>query len=269
MIRNVLTIAGSDCSGGAGIQADIKAISALGSYAMSVVTALTAQNTQGVYSVQLTSDDMVSDQLKSVIADVEIHAVKIGMLGACSIIERVAERLAPLSIPVVLDPVMVAKSGDKLLESDAVAALIEHLLPLATLITPNLPEIGVLLNEPEAKTRSDMERQAALLHERGVGAVLLKGGHLPLSESPDLLMTKDGTHWFDSPRIATQNTHGTGCTLSSALATCLAQGQPMVDAVNQSKRYVMGAIEHADSLGVGFGHGPTHHFWDLWTRQSS
>lgn len=262
MIPNILSIAGSDPSGGAGIQADIKAISANGGYAMAAITALTAQNTQGVTAVQMIEPAMVADQIAAVRADIRMDAVKIGMLGTAPIIRTVAEALAGLDAPVVLDPVMVAKSGDRLLHAEAVAAL-RDALPLAAVITPNLPEAADLLGEAEATDRATMERQARALLALGPRAVLLKGGHLPGGDSPDLLAEGDRLLWLPGPRHATRKTHGTGCTLSSALATLLGHGLPLPEAAARAKTYVAGAIAGADALSVGQGHGPTHHFHAL------
>ncbi len=272
-IKNVLSIAGSDPSGGAGIQADIKAISANGCYAMAAMTALTAQNTEGVSAIQLLEPGFVAEQIDAVFRDIEVDAVKIGMLGDAAITTAVADALLrqrDLKPPrhVVLDPVMVAKGGDRLLAEAAVTALREHLLPLATVIVPNLPEAAELLGLPEPKTRADMASMATALHALGPpdgsGAVLLKGGHLPGPESPDLLATAEGEFWFEAERLFTRNTHGTGCTLSSALAARLAVTGDIRTAVEQAKAYIDGAIAAADQLDVGQGHGPTHHFHALW-----
>lgn len=259
MIANVLSIAGSDPSGGAGIQADIKAISANGGYAMAAITALTVQNTVAVSAVQMVPPGFVADQIAALRADIRVDAVKIGMLGTAETVQAVAAALSGLTCPIVLDPVMVAKSGDRLLASDSVAAL-RQMLPIATVITPNLPEAADLLHQPEATTPDDMERQARALLALGPGAVLLKGGHLPGGTCPDLLADASGLRWLHGPRIATRRTHGTGCTLSSALATRLGQGNPLAQAALQAKTYVARAIATADALTVGQGHGPTHHF---------
>lgn len=265
MIPNVLSIAGSDPSGGAGIQADLKSISARGAYAMAALTALTAQNTQGVTGVHLVPPAFVADQIAAVFADVQVHAVKIGMIATADIAEAVAAALAPhTGLPIVLDPVMVAKGGAALLDPDAVTALTTHLLPLATHLTPNLPEAAALLDAPPAQSREEMEDQARALRALGPHAVLLKGGHLAGSESPDLLATEQGLRWFEARRIDTANTHGTGCTLSSALAAELAHGGSDAEAVASAKSYVTGAVACAGDLSVGHGHGPTHHFHALW-----
>ncbi|MBY6201422.1 bifunctional hydroxymethylpyrimidine kinase/phosphomethylpyrimidine kinase [Maritalea mobilis] len=260
MIPNILSIAGSDPSGGAGIQADLKAISANGGYGMAAITALTAQNTQGVRAVTLTEPDMVAAQIAAIHDDIRIDAVKIGMLGSAAIIEAVAEALSGLSVPVVLDPVMVAKGGDRLLATEAVATLRGRVLPLASVITPNLPEAADLLHTDMATDRPGMEAQAQALLALGPKAVLLKGGHLESDESPDLLLTAEGAHWIEGTRYATRNTHGTGCTLSSALATQLGHGLPLPEAVARAKSYIAEAIARSGELSVGSGHGPVHHF---------
>lgn len=259
MIPNILSIAGSDPSGGAGIQADIKAISANGGYAMAAITALTAQNTQGVSAAQMVAPEFVAAQIAAIRADIRIDAVKIGMLGTQQIIAAVRAALDGLDVPIVLDPVMVAKGGDRLLMADAVAAM-RAALPLACVITPNLPEAADLLGVAEATTAARMEEHACALLALGPQAVLLKGGHLPGGECPDLLATRDALDWMTGPRQATHKTHGTGCTLSSALATLLGHGLPLRDAAAQAKAYVARAIAQADALDVGHGHGPTHHF---------
>ena len=259
MIPNILTIAGSDPSGGAGIQADIKAISANGGYAMSVITALTAQNTRGVQAVSLCDTGLIAAQMASLRDDIRIDAIKIGMLGDAAIIETVAEGLSGLKCPVVLDPVMVAKGGDRLLAEAAVTAL-RALLPRADLITPNLPEAADLLGCAEATTLDEMREQAHALRALGPRAVLLKGGHLQGDHSPDLLVTEQEELRLDAPRIATRNTHGTGCTLSSALATWLGAGLSLPEATRRAKAYLSAAIAGADRLSVGSGHGPVHHF---------
>ncbi|MBK5928710.1 bifunctional hydroxymethylpyrimidine kinase/phosphomethylpyrimidine kinase [Rhodobaculum claviforme] len=262
MIPNILSIAGSDPSGGAGIQADIKAISANGGYAMAAITALTAQNTRGVARVALVDPDMVAAQIAAIRADIRIDAVKIGMLGTAAIIAAVADALEGLAAPVVLDPVMVAKGGDRLLAEEAVAALRAVLVPRAAVITPNLPEAADLLGGAEACDLAGMEDQARALLALGPGAVLLKGGHLATGDSPDLLATAAGIERIDGPRHATANTHGTGCTLSAALATHLALGLLPMAAARAAKSYTAAAIAAADRLTVGGGHGPTHHFHD-------
>lgn len=265
-IPNVLSIAGSDPSGGAGIQADLKTFSARRCYGMAVLTALTAQNTVGVSAVHVLPAEFVVDQLITIREDIHVDAIKIGMIATADIAVAVAETLAHFSsTPVVLDPVMIAKGGAALLRDDAIEAVRRQLLPRAAVITPNLPEAARLLDVAIATTRAEMERQAMLLRALGAKAVLLKGGHLDGDTSPDCLVTEHERHWFEQPRIDTRHTHGTGCTLSAALAAELARGAPLVDAVSTAKRYVSGAIEGAHQLRVGSGHGPTHHFHELWS----
>ncbi len=266
-IPNVVSIAGVDPSGGAGVLADVKAISACGAYAGGVVTALTAQNTQAVTGVLPVDCAFVRAQLDTLFDDVEVDAVKIGMLGTRELIETVGAVLTERAPKwIVLDPVMVAKSGDRLLEAEAVSALIEVLLPQADVLTPNLPEAQVLLGRDEPiETREEMEAvgRALLLYMKPGAAVLMKGGHLASDEAPDLLVTEDEVFVYEAPRIHTKNTHGTGCTFSSALAAYLPQS-PRVDvAVGRAKDYLTKAIEAADDLSVGSGHGPTDHFWML------
>lgn len=270
MIANTLSIAGSDPSGGAGIQADLKAFSANGTYGMAALTALTAQNTQGVTGVHLVPPAFVADQIAAVFADVRVDAVKIGMIANGPIARAVAAALAlHAGIPVVLDPVMVAKGGASLLDPDAVAALRDTLLPLATHLTPNLPEAAALLGTTAATTRDEMLAQAQALLALGPRTVLLKGGHLDGPDSPDVLVTADATHWLNAPRVPTPNTHGTGCTLSASLAAELAKGADDLTAFTNAKSYVAGAIAGADTLTVGSGHGPTHHFHALWAQPDS
>ncbi|MGO7540486.1 bifunctional hydroxymethylpyrimidine kinase/phosphomethylpyrimidine kinase [Rhizobium ruizarguesonis] len=265
MIRNVLSIAGSDPSGGAGIQADLKAFSARGVYGMAVLTALTAQNTQGVSGVHLVPPQFVADQINAVFADVRVDAVKIGMIANAGIADAVAGALTDhRDIPIVIDPVMIAKGGAALLAPEAVDVLTRRLLPLATLLTPNLPEAAALLHQPVATNRADMAAQAERLRALGPVAVLVKGGHLDSDESPDVLATAAGLHWFEARRVPTKNTHGTGCTLSSALAAELAKGASAQEAVAIAKDYLAGAVAAAGSLTVGSGHGPVQHFHALW-----
>ena len=266
-IANVLTIAGLDPSGGAGILADVKAMSACGTYGMAVVAALTAQNTCGVSGWQPVAPDFVRAQIDAIFEDIRVDAVKIGMLGTPEVIDAVAEALERHRPPfVVLDPVMVAKGGDRLLAKEAESALCERLLPLTTVITPNLPEAAVLAGEAEIRERGEMPALARKLLERLApdAWVYLKGGHLTESESPDLLLSRETSLTFEAPRIATKNTHGTGCTLSAAIAAQLGRGEGVPEAVRKAKAYVYEAIAHADELGVGHGHGPTNHFATLW-----
>jgi hydroxymethylpyrimidine/phosphomethylpyrimidine kinase len=267
MIRNVLSIAGSDPSGGAGIQADLKAFSARGTYGMAVLTALTAQNTTGVSAVQTVSPEFVAEQIRMVFADVRVDAVKIGMIANAAIAEAVADALKPhRGIPIVLDPVMIAKGGATLLDIAAIGALTTRLLPLATMLTPNLPEAAALLGEQHAETRDEMQDQARRLLALGAKMVLLKGGHLGGTDSPDVLASADHITWFEAPRVATKNTHGTGCTLSSALAAEIAKGKSPEAAVGIAKRYLAEAVAAAGELTVGSGHGPVQHFHALWDK---
>ena len=256
-----LTVAGSDSSGGAGIQADLKTFAAFGVYGASVITALTAQNTQGVSGIHQVPADFVTAQMDAVFGDLEVGAVKIGMVAQLATIDAIAAGLARWSPKhVVLDPVMVATSGDRLLAADAVERLRTKLIPRAALITPNLPEAAALLDEPVAAGEAAIEDQGRRLLALGCDAVLIKGGHGQGAESIDYLVTGRGTLALSAPRIATPNTHGTGCSLSSAIAAGLAKGEDLETAVRQAKAWVSAAIAAADRLGVGHGHGPIHHF---------
>jgi len=265
-IRNVLSIAGSDPSGGAGIQADLKAFSARGTYGMAALTALTAQNTLGVTGVHAVPAGFVADQIRAIFADVRVDAVKIGMIANAEIAEAVADVLRPYrdDLPIVLDPVMMAKGGSPLLAADAIDAVTYKLMPVASLVTPNLPEAAALLGEATAVTREDMAEHAERLRQLGPRAVLVKGGHLDGNDSSDVLADLTGLHWFEGRRVETRNTHGTGCTLSSAIAAELAKGASPVEAVSIAKAYLVGAIAAANTLTVGSGHGPVQHFYDLW-----
>jgi hydroxymethylpyrimidine/phosphomethylpyrimidine kinase len=256
-----LTIAGSDSSGGAGIQADLKTFAALGVYGASVITALTAQNTSGINAIHQVPPDFVTAQIDAVFSDLEVKAVKIGMVAQLETIDAIAAGLSRWSPGhVVLDPVMVATSGDQLLAADAVAALRTKLIPRALLITPNLPEAAALLDEPVASSEAAIERQGKRLLSMGCRAVLIKGGHGQGAESIDYLISGNGVIALAAPRIATKNTHGTGCSLSSAIAAGLAKGEEMESAVRHAKVWISAAIAAADRLGVGHGHGPIHHF---------
>jgi hydroxymethylpyrimidine/phosphomethylpyrimidine kinase len=259
-----LTIAGSDSSGGAGIQADLKTFSALGVYGASVLTALTAQNTRGVSAIHSVPADFVGAQIDAVLDDLDVRAVKIGMAGSAETVRTIAGRLETVEIPVVLDPVMVAESGDPLLDEHAEKALREELLPLADLVTPNLHEAARLLGQPVAADETEMRAQARSLHDLGARAVLIKGGHGEGAEAVDILF--DGTSYdrVAAPRVETKNAHGTGCTLSSAIAAGLAHGASLRDAVYRAKAYITEALSHADELDVGQGAGPVHHFHALW-----
>lgn len=262
---NALTIAGTDPSGGAGIQADLKAFSALSAYGTSVITALVAQNTHGVQSVHELPDSFVAAQLESVLSDVRIDSAKIGMLFNQKIIAVITQALKQYSIPyVVLDTVMMAKSGDPLLLPDAVDAMRHELLPLVSLITPNLPEAAILLGETVAKTEAQMLNQGHRLLEMGCQAILMKGGHLSDTQSPDWLITRKGEWRFTLPRVNTQNTHGTGCTLSAALTALRPRFNNWQETIFEAKTYLQAALQHADSLEVGSGIGPVHHFHAWW-----
>ncbi|QRZ13016.1 bifunctional hydroxymethylpyrimidine kinase/phosphomethylpyrimidine kinase [Paracoccus methylovorus] len=264
-----LTIAGSDSGGGAGIQADLKSFSALGVYGASVITAITAQNTRTVAAVEGVSPAMVAAQIDAVFGDLDVRAVKIGMVGGADVIAIVADRLAAFladnPIPVVLDPVMVAKSGDALLPDEAVAALREQLLPLATVLTPNLPEAARLLDRTSAATLQDMREQGQALSALGAAHVLMKGGHADSDICTDLLVGPEPLT-LTAPRQQTRNTHGTGCSLSSAIAAGLAQGMTVTQAVTRAHGWLQKAISTADELAVGLGHGPVHHFHAFWRQ---
>lgn len=268
MIANVLTIAGTDPSGGAGIQADIKAFSALGAYACSAITAVVAQNTRGVRSFVALEPAFVADQIDAVLEDVRIDAIKIGMIANAGIAEAVADRLRHhRASNIVIDPVMVAKSGHALLDPEAVAAVREMLVPLATVITPNLPEAAVLLGRADDWTPASMHAALPDLLAMGSRWVLLKGGHLEGSDdSTDLLVGAAGITAFPAPRIVTTNDHGTGCTLSAAIAALL-PAQGVVEAVGAAKAYLHAALAGGDRLDVGQGHGPVHHFHALWPSE--
>ena len=256
-----LSIAGSDSSGGAGVQADLKTFSALGVYGASVITALTAQNTTGVSGIHQVPADFVTAQIDAVFSDLNVNAVKIGMVAQRATIDAIVAGLTRWSPKqIVLDPVMVATSGDPLLAADAVAALRTELIPRASLITPNLPEAAALLEEPVAASEAAIASQGQRLLAMGCRAVLIKGGHGQGAESTDYLFGGNGTIALEAPRLATQNTHGTGCSLSSAIAAGLAKGEDMETAVSRAKAWISAAIAAADRLDVGRGHGPVHHF---------
>ncbi|MBU0973146.1 MAG: bifunctional hydroxymethylpyrimidine kinase/phosphomethylpyrimidine kinase [Proteobacteria bacterium] len=263
-----LTIAGSDSGGGAGIQADLKTFSALGCFGMSAITALTAQNTRVVTGIFPAPPAFIGQQIDAVMDDIGVDAVKIGMLHSPAVIEIVAKKMAQWNCPnIVVDPVMISKSGDKLLQDDAVEALKELLLPLAFLITPNLPEASVLLGRP-VESKADMARAARDLAGFGSANVLVKGGHLMGDDSCDLLYQREQdtmTELF-AKRVNTPNSHGTGCTLSSAIAANLARGMALETAVKKAKAYIMGALAAGADYQTGKGHGPVHHFYDLWPK---
>ncbi|MEO9169206.1 MAG: bifunctional hydroxymethylpyrimidine kinase/phosphomethylpyrimidine kinase [Aestuariivirga sp.] len=259
-----LTIAGSDSGGGAGIQADLKSFSALGVYGASVITAVTAQNTKTVAAVHAIPTAMVEAQIKCVLEDLDVKAIKIGMLATAEIIAAVADALREFKGAIVLDPVMVAKSGDSLLDQSAVSALLQHLVPRATLLTPNVPEAAKLLSRTPATLLDEMLAQGEALCGKGASAVLMKGGHARGSTCVDLLVTPQ-MHWrFEAPRLATRNTHGTGCSLSSAITAELAKGKTLHEAVARAHSWLHEAIKHADGLNIGHGHGPVHHFHEWW-----
>ena len=256
-----LTVAGSDSSGGAGIQADLKSFAALGVYGASVITALTAQNTRGVTGIHAVPAEFVTAQIDAVFSDLEVGAVKIGMVAQAASIDAIAAALShwkPRHI--VLDPVMVATSGDRLLAPEAVEALRKKLIPLASVITPNLPEAAALLDEPVAHSEADIESQGRRLMALGCRAVLIKGGHGEGAESIDYFVDASSTIALAAPRVATRNTHGTGCSLSSAVAAGLARGEDLERAVRNAKTWISAAIAAADRFSVGHGHGPIHHF---------
>lgn len=262
-----LTIAGSDSSGGAGIQADLKTFAALGVYGASVIAALTAQNTRGVTAIHDVPADFIAAQIDAVFSDLDVGAVKIGMLSQVAAIEAVAAGLERHDAEnIVLDPVMVATSGDRLLALEAIASLRRLLIPRAIVVTPNLPEAAMLLGADIARDEREMEAQACDLLALGARAVLIKGGHGESAESLDLLVGHDGVVRLAAKRIATKNTHGTGCTLSSAIAAGLAKGLDLVAATRAAKDYVTAAIAAADRLTIGHGHGPLHHFFKQWRQ---
>jgi hydroxymethylpyrimidine/phosphomethylpyrimidine kinase len=267
MIPNLLSIAGFDPSGGAGIAADLKTFAALQCNGMAVVTALTAQNTQGLKALHVPPADFAAAQIDAIFSDIEVAAVKIGMLACGAIAEEVAERLAHHNPSfIVLDPVLTSTSGEALATSDTAAAIVRHLFPLATLITPNLSEAVQLSGKEFAPNRDGMRHAARLLHARGAKAVLVKGGHVEGPRSDDLFFDGESYRLFSAPRIATRNTHGTGCTLSSAIAAYLAKGYALSEAVSDAKTYLNGALSAADALNVGHGPGPLNHFHELWKR---
>ncbi|WP_284778423.1 bifunctional hydroxymethylpyrimidine kinase/phosphomethylpyrimidine kinase [Agrobacterium sp. lyk4-40-TYG-31] len=265
MTSIALTIAGSDSGGGAGIQADLKTFSALGVYGASVLTAITAQNTKGVTAVEDISAGMITAQMKAVFSDLDINAVKIGMVSRIETIETIAINLANQHMPIVLDTVMVATSGDRLLQEDAIETLRLRLLPLALLATPNLPEAALLSASPVATDRQEIIRQAEAILRTGVRAVLIKGGHGSGAESTDILLDGETVHTFSMPRIETSNDHGTGCTLASAITAHLALGVSLADSIGLAKEYLQGALAGGRDLRVGHGHGPVHHFYRWWS----
>jgi len=267
MTAIAVSIAGSDSSGGAGIQADLKTFSALGVYGASVITALTAQNTHGVRAIHDVPADFITAQIDAVFSDLDVNAVKIGMLSRTASIEAVAKSLdRHRAGNIVLDPVMVATSGDRLLAPDAIEAMRALLIPRALVVTPNLPEAAALLEHAPARSEREMEEQAHAVLDLGARSVLIKGGHGDGPESIDLLVDATSVTRFAAVRIATPNTHGSGCTLSSAIAAGLAKGLDLKAAVKDAKIYTSAAIASADALRIGSGHGPLHHFHELWRK---
>lgn len=268
-VYRALTIAGSDSGGGAGIQADLKTFSALGVYGMSAITAITVQNTVTVSGVQDIDPLVIRGQIEAVLADIGADGIKIGMLSQIATIEAVREGLAAYAttIPIVLDPVMISKSGCHLLQPEAISALKEQIFPLATLVTPNLMEAEALLGRP-IKTLEEMENAARELTTLGSKGTLVKGGHLA-GDATDILFWEGQIYCFPSPRIETSHTHGTGCTLSSAITAYIAKGFSVDAAVGKAKEYIVGAINH--SMPIGQGHGPVNHFWNIpnWGKEES
>ncbi len=259
-----LAIAGSDSGGGAGIQADLKTFSALGVYGASIITAVTAQNTCAVLGVEPISAHMVRLQIQAVLDDLPVGAIKIGMLASVEIIDAVTEALSGTAIPVVIDPVMIAKSGDTLLAEQAIVRLRSRLLPLATLLTPNLPEAARLLDTSPAVEPGEMAIQGQRLRALGPQAVLMKGGHLASRQCTDILVERTDMRRWQAPRLDTRNTHGTGCSFSAAIAAFLAKGHSLCEAVSAAHGWLQEAIRAADKLEIGSGHGPVHHFHALW-----
>ena len=259
--RIALTIAGSDSSGGAGVQADLKTFHTFGVYGASVITAVTAQSTRGVTGVETLSPDFVVAQLDAVLGDLDVAAIKTGMLATRAIVERVADRLRETAgrVPLVVDPVMVATSGDALLAPDAVEAYVRMLFPHARLVTPNLPEIARLTGQPVATTPDAMIAQGRILIDRGAPAVLVKGGHLTGADATDVLVTAGEVQVFPGRRIDTPHTHGTGCSLSAAIAAGLARGTRLTEAIEQAKAWLTRALAAGRDLGVGHGSGPVDH----------
>lgn len=266
-IPNVLSIAGSDPGGGAGIQADLKTFAAFGCHGMAAITALTAQNTIGVRAVHVPPAGFLGQQIDAIFDDIDVDAVKIGMLGAGEVVALTAERLARYGARnIVLDPVLVATSGDSLGAPDVVDAMLAKLMPLAAVVTPNLSEIARLVGRDVSAQIEDMQRAGEELVARGARAVLVKGGHGEGAEAVDVLVAQGGAERFVAPRIVTRNSHGTGCSLSSAIAARLAHGATLSAAVGEAKAWLTDALGAAGDLSVGHGHGPVHHFHALWRR---
>lgn len=265
MIKKALTIAGFDASGGAGIQADLKTFSAFGVYGMSILTALPIQNTCGVTNCYEIPLKAIEEQLESIFSDIIPDVIKIGMLFNSDIVNLVANYLNinAHNIPIVIDPVMVAKSGDSLLKPEAVKSLKENLFPLATIVTPNIDETNMICNT-QINTETDIINSANYILSLGPKAVLIKGGHLIGNECKDLLVTNKFKHWIASPRINTKNTHGTGCTISAAIAANLALGLEINDSFINAKNYITGAIDGFKDETIGYGNGPVNHFFNMW-----
>ena len=260
-----LTIAGSDSGGGAGIQADLKAFSALGVFGTSVITAITAQNTCAVTAVHEVPANIVAAQIETVLSDIPVSAIKLGMLFSPEIITVVAKALADFEGPIITDPVMIAKSGDALLQDEAIHAFSEQIVPITTLLTTNLPEAARLLGKDEATTTNAMSEQGNALLAMGSKAVLMKGGHFAGATCMDVLIsTSDIGLELSAKRVQTQNTHGTGCTYSASIAAHMALGQSLNEAVANAHDYLQKAIQSADKLTIGSGHGPVHHFHEQW-----
>ncbi len=262
-MKKLLTIAGSDSCGGAGIQADLKTFSAHGVYGMSIITAVTAQNTQGVFAVQDISADIIQKQIEVIFDDISVDAIKIGMVSKTETIKIISETLSKYHINnLVVDPVMVSKSGFHLLQSDAKEALINYLLPMATVVTPNIPEAEVITGL-EIKKVDDMEKAAKVIYKMGPKYILVKGGHLE-DDALDVLYDGEKFYYYSSPRINTKNTHGTGCTLSSAIASNLGKGFSVMESIDKAKNYITLAIQY--SFPIGKGVGPVHHFYELYEK---
>tara|TARA_Y200000002_G_scaffold13664_1_gene11046 strand:+ start:4217 stop:5047 length:831 start_codon:yes stop_codon:yes gene_type:complete len=263
-VKNVLSIAGSDPSGGAGIQADLKTFAANGVYGMAAITALTVQNTVGVQGIHLVPAKFVSSQIEAIFSDIAVSSAKVGMVGNAEIAEGVGTTLAKYrNLISVVDPVMVAKGGSPLLDKKAIQAVKDNLIPLATIVTPNLPEAAILLGSSIAKSEEDMVYQGKALLNLGPKSILMKGGHSEGITSNDLLVTENNYVWFKEKRINTKNTHGTGCTLSSSIASFLAKDFSVEESVSKAKKFVTNAIRNSEKLSVGKGHGPTNHFYAL------
>ena len=260
-----LTIAGSDSCGGAGIQADIKTFSALGVYGCSVITAITAQNTKTVIGIEEISDEIIRAQITSIFSDLSVDAIKLGMVFSKDIINVIFNEIKHLKIPIILDPVMIAKSGDSLLKDDAITELKEKLIPISTLLTPNLPEASKILSCNLAKNTFEMAEQGKALCKKGAKSVLIKGGHQTGEYCDDVLVLETGESFkFSAERKFTKNTHGTGCSYSSAITALIARGYQISKAVEIAHEWLQGAISFSDNLSVGNGHGPIHHFYKIW-----